>query len=121
MLQIKSMLDVADNTGAKEVAMFMALGFSRKRYARIGDIVNGSVKKALAGSPYKRGDKVVGVVVRTRRAMKREDGSWVRFDSNAMVLLDEEMKPKGTRVFGAVPRELRHKFMRIVTLATEVV
>lgn len=121
MLQIKSRLDVADNSGARIVSMFGVLGYSRKRYARIGDIVRGSVKRALPGSAIKKGDKVTGVVVRTRNPMRREDGTWIRFDSNALVLLDEDMKPKGTRVFGAVPRELRKNFMRIITLATEVV
>jgi large subunit ribosomal protein L14 len=121
MLQIKSILEVADNTGAREISMFGVIGYSRKRYARVGDIVRGSVRKVSPGSPFKKGDKVVAVVVRTRRPIRREDGSWVRFDSNACVLLDAEGMPKGTRVFGAVPRELRRNFMRIVTLATEVV
>lgn len=121
MLQIKSILDVADNTGAKEVSLFNVLGYSHKRYARLGDIFTASVKKAIPGSPIRKGDKVLGVVIRTRRAIRRDDGSWVRFDSNACVLLDAEMKPRGTRVFGAVPRELRKNFLRILTLATEVV
>lgn len=121
MLQIKSILEVADNTGAKEVSLFHVLGYSRKRYARVGDVFTASVKKAVPGSPLKKGDKVLGVVVRTRRPIRREDGSWVRFDSNACVLLDAELKPRGTRVFGAVPRELRRNFLRILTLATEVV
>ena len=121
MLQIKSMLDVADNSGARTVSIFGVLGYSRKRYARIGDIVRGSVRKALPGSPVKKGDKVKGVIVRTRNPMRREDGTWVRFDSNAIVILDDDMKPRGTRVFGAVPRELRKDFMRIITLAAEVV
>jgi large subunit ribosomal protein L14 len=115
------LVDVADNTGAKLVNLFGVLGFSRKRYARVGDIVRASVRRAEAGCPIRKGDKVLGVVVRTRQPMKREDGTWVRFDSNAVVLLDDEMKPRGTRVFGAVPRELRGKFMRILTLAAEVV
>ena len=121
MLQVKSLLDVADNSGARAVVIFGVLGYSRKRYARVGDIVRGSVRKALPGSPLKKGDKVKAVVVRTRNAMKREDGTWIRFDSNALVVLDDDMKPRGTRVFGAVPRELRRNFMRIITLATEVV
>ncbi|OGG45943.1 MAG: 50S ribosomal protein L14 [Candidatus Handelsmanbacteria bacterium RIFCSPLOWO2_12_FULL_64_10] len=121
MLQVKSLLDVADNSGARAVAIFGVLGFSSKRYARVGDIVRGSVKKALPGSPLKRGDKVKGVVVRTRNPFKRNDGTWIRFDSNALVILDDELKPRGTRVFGAVPRELRQNFMRIITLAAEVV
>ena len=121
MLQVKSILDVADNTGARTVSMFGVLGFSNKRYARIGDIVRASVKKVLPGAPLKRGDKVKGVVVRTRNPFRREDGTWVRFDSNAIVLLDDELKPRGTRVFGAVPRELRKNYMRIITLAAEVV
>lgn len=121
MLQVKSLLDVADNSGARIVAIFGVVGYSEKRYARVGDIVRGSVRKALPGGAFKKGDKVKAVVVRTRNPMKREDGTWVRFDSNALVILDDEMKPKGTRVFGAVPRELRQSFMRIITLATEVV
>lgn len=121
MLQIKSIVDVADNTGAKEVGLIQVLGYSRKRYARIGDVCRATVKRCLPGSAIKKGEVVTGVVVRTRNAMRREDGTWVRFDSNAMVLLDTELKPRGTRVFGAVPRELRSKFMRIITLAAEVV
>jgi large subunit ribosomal protein L14 len=121
VLQVKSLLDVADNSGARAVAIFGVIGFAHKRYARIGDVVRGSVKKALPGAALKKGDKVKGVIVRTRNPMRREDGTWVRFDSNALVLLDDEMKPRGTRVFGAVPRELRANFMRIITLATEVV
>lgn len=122
MLQLKSLLDVADNTGAKVVGQIQVLGHSKQRYARIGDLIVATVKKALPGAAIKQGDIVRGVVVRTRAATRREDGTYVRFDSNAMVLLDEDLQnPRGTRIFGAVPRELRAKFMKIISLASEVV
>ena len=122
MIQEQTMLDVADNTGAKLVCCFKVLGGTKRRYARIGDIVIGSVKKALPTGDVKKGDVVRGVIVRTRQAQKREDGSYVRFDSNAIVLLDKDDNPRGTRIFGAVARELRDKnFMKIVSLASEVV
>ncbi len=121
MLQLKSLLDVADNTGAKVVGQIQVLGHSKQRYARIGDLIVATVKKALPGAAIKQGDIVRGVVVRTRAATRREDGTYVRFDSNAMVLLDEDLQnPRGTRIFGAVPRELRAKFMKIISLASEV-
>jgi large subunit ribosomal protein L14 len=121
MIQIKSYLDVADNTGAKLVSCFQVLGNSQQRYGRIGDIIVGSVKKVLPGGALKNGDIVRGVIVRTRASVRRDDGTYVRFDRNAMVLLDDEHNPKGTRIFGAVPRELRKKFMKIISLAAEVV
>lgn len=121
MIMMKTRLDVADNTGAKIVGCIKVLGGTKRRYAYIGDIIVGSVKKALPGSTLKGGDIVRGVVVRTRSPVRREDGSYVRFDSNAMVLLDNENNPRGTRIFGAVPRELRINFMKIISLATEVV
>ena len=122
MIQEQTMLDVADNTGAKLVCCFKVLGGTRRRYARIGDIVIGSVKKALPSGDVKKGDVVRGVIVRTRQAMKREDGSYVRFDRNAIVLLDKDDNPRGTRIFGAVARELRERgFVKIVSLASEVV
>jgi large subunit ribosomal protein L14 len=122
MIQEQTMLDVADNTGAKLVCCFKVLGGTRRRYARIGDIVIGSVKKALPSGDVKKGDVVRGVIVRTKQAMKREDGSYVRFDRNAIVLLDKDDNPRGTRIFGAVARELRAKnFMKIISLASEVV
>ena len=112
MLQLKSILDVADNTGAKLVGQIQVLGHSKQRYARVGDIIVATVKKALPGAAIKQGDVVRGVVVRTKAAIRREDGSYVRFDRNAMVLLDDDGNPKGTRIFGAVPRELRSKLDR---------
>jgi large subunit ribosomal protein L14 len=122
VIQQQTMLDVADNTGAKIVMCFKVLGGTRRRYARIGDIVVGSVKKALPGGDVKKGDVVRGVIVRTRKATRRDDGSYVRFDRNAIVILDKDNNPRGTRIFGAVARELRgKKFMKIVSLASEVV
>ena len=122
MIQMQSRLDVADNTGAKEVGAICVLGGSRRRYGRIGDIIVCSVKKALPGGDVKQGDKVRAVIVRTRSTMPREDGSYVRFDSNAVVLLDANNEPRGSRIFGAVARELRQKnFMKIISLAAEVV
>lgn len=122
MIQMQTRLDVADNTGAKVVMCIKVLGGSRRRYARIGDIVVGTVKKALPSSDVKPGDVVRGVIVRTRDRVRREDGSYVRFDRNAMVILDNDNNPRGTRIFGAVARELREKrFMKIISLAPEVV
>src|SRR5436190_10547291 len=122
MIQMQTYLDVADNTGAKEVQCIKVLGGSRKRYAGIGDVIIASVKKAMPGGDVKPGDVVRGVVVRTKRSVRRDDGSYVRFDSNAMVIIDTEQNPKGTRIFGAVARELRERnFGRIVSLAAEVV
>jgi large subunit ribosomal protein L14 len=114
-------MDVADNTGAKEVMCIQVLGGSKRRVAHLGDVIRASVKKALPGGDVKPGDVVKGVVVRTRVATRRDDGSYVRFDRNALVLLDADDNPRGTRIFGAVPRELRVKFMKIVNLAAEVV
>lgn len=121
MIQIKSILDVADNTGAKLAGCIQMLGDSKRRYGSVGDIVVASVKRAIPGAAIKQGDVVRGVIVRTRAAIRREDGSYVRFDRNAMVLLDNDGNPRGTRIFGAVPRELRNKFMKIISLAAEVV
>src|SRR5438874_8677829 len=123
MIQMYTYLDVADNTGAKECMCIKVLGGSRKRYAGIGDVIIASVKKAIPGGEVKPGDVVRGVVVRTKRAVRRDDGSYVRFDSNAMVILSkEDENPRGTRIFGAVARELREKgFLKIVSLAAEVV
>lgn len=121
MLQVKSRLDVADNTGAKLCTLINVLGFSYKRYARVGDVVNAAVKKVTTGSQIKPGEVVRGVIVRTVSPLRRDDGSWIRFDTNALVLVDEAGNPKGTRVFGPVPRELRQRFMRIISLAPEVV
>jgi large subunit ribosomal protein L14 len=122
MIQAQTMLDVADNTGAKTVMCIKVLGGSRRRYASIGDVVVGSVKKAISGGTVKQGEVVKGVIVRTRRPVRREDGSYVRFDKNAIVLLSPDNEPRGTRIFGAVARELRAKnFMKIISLASEVV
>src|SRR3954468_13176421 len=122
MIQMQTRLNVADNTGAKECMCFKVLGGSRRRYAGLGDIVIASVKKAIPGGDVKPGDVVRGVIVRTKRSTRRDDGSYVRFDRNAMVIIDAEQNPKGTRIFGAVARELRERnFGRIVSLAAEVV
>ena len=121
MIQMYSYLDVADNTGAKEVMCIQVLGGSKRRVAYLGDVIRASVKKALPGGDVKPGDVIKGVVVRTRVATRREDGSYVRFDRNALVLLDNDNNPRGTRIFGPVARELRaKKFMKIVSLAPEV-
>ena len=121
MIQMYTYVDVADNTGAKECMCIKVLGGSRRRYAGIGDIIVASVKKAIPGAEVKPGDVVKAVIVRTRKATRREDGTYVRFDRNAVVLLDADMNPRGTRIFGAVARELRQKFNKIISLAAEVV
>ncbi len=122
MIQMRTKLDVADNTGVKVVQCIHVLGGTRRRYARLGDVIVCSVKKALPSSEIKPGQVVRGVIVRTKRPVRREDGSYVQFDRNAVVLLDNEQNPRGTRIFGAVARELRQKnFMKIVSLAPEVV
>jgi large subunit ribosomal protein L14 len=122
MIQMQSMLDVADNTGAKQVMCIKVLGGTRRRYAHVGDIVVVSIKKTLPGVEIKPGEIARGVIVRTRKSLRREDGSYVRFDRNAIVILDNDRNPKGSRIFGAVARELRQKdFMKIVSLASEVI
>lgn len=122
MIQMRSILDVADNTGAKVVGCIRVLGSSRRRYARIGDIIVCSVKKAIPTSEIKKKAVVRCVLVRTRTATRRPDGSYVRFDNNAVVIIDPDGNPRGTRIFGAVARELRQRnFMKIVSLASEVV
>jgi large subunit ribosomal protein L14 len=122
MIQMQTRLDVADNTGAKVMACIKVLGRSSQKYAGIGDTVVGSVKKALPGAEISQGEVVRAVVVRTKKAVRREDGSYVRFDKNAVVLVDADGNPRGTRIFGAVARELRAKnFMKIISLASEVV
>jgi len=122
MITEETLLDVADNTGARTVKCFKVLGGSRRTYAGVGDIVKGSVQKAIPGSVVKEGEVVEGVIVRTKAPVRRDDGSYVRFDRNAIVLLMEDGNPRGTRIFGAIPRELRAKnFMRIISLAAEVV
>jgi large subunit ribosomal protein L14 len=122
MIQEYTFLDVADNTGAKECMCIKVLGGSKKRYAGLGDVIIASVKKAIPGGDVKPGDVIRGVVVRTKKAYRRDDGSYVRFDRNALVIIDAEQNPRGTRIFGAVARELREKnFTRILSLAAEVV
>ena len=121
MIMLRTKLDVADNTGAKIVGCIKVMGGSKRRYGAVGDIVMGAVKKVMPGGDIKQGDIVRGVIVRTRSALRRDDGSYVRFDHNAIVLLDTENNPRGTRIFGAVPRELRKNFMKIISLAAEVV
>jgi large subunit ribosomal protein L14 len=122
MIQMYTYLDVADNTGAKECMCIKVLGGSRRRYAGLGDVIVASVKKAIPGSDVKQGDVVKGVIVRCKKATRRNDGSYVRFDHNALVLIDADENPRGTRIFGAVARELRESgYAKIVSLAAEVV
>jgi large subunit ribosomal protein L14 len=121
MIQQESRLKVADNTGAKELLCIRVLGGSRRRYARIGDIIVATVKDATPGGVVKKGDVVKAVVVRTVKTTRRKDGSYIRFDENAAVIIKEDKTPTGTRIFGPVARELREKqFMKIVSLAPEV-
>jgi large subunit ribosomal protein L14 len=122
MIQMQTRLSVADNTGAKELFCIKVLGGSRRRTAGVGDIIVCSVKSVIAGSDFKKGAVVKAVVVRTRQPTRRADGSYVRFDGNAAVIIDNDKNPRGTRIFGAVARELREQnFMKIVSLANEVV
>ena len=122
MIQQETRCRVADNTGAKEVLCIRVLGGSGRRYAGIGDVIVGSVKDALPGGAVKKGDVVKAVVVRTAKETRRPDGSYIKFDDNAAVLINEQREPVGTRVFGPVARELRErKFMKIISLAPEVI
>ena len=122
MIQLETELIVADNTGAKKIKCIGIPGGSARRYARVGDVIVGSVKKTIANSEIRKGEVVKAVVVRTRKALRRKDGSYVRFDENAGVLIDAAGNPRGTRIFGSVTRELREKqFMKIISLAPEVV
>ncbi len=121
MIQVESKLEVADNTGAKEIQCIRVLGGTGRRYARVGDIIVISVKDAIPGGTVKKGDVKRAVVVRTRKELRRKDGTYIRFDENAGVLINEAGEPLGTRIFGPVARELREKrFMKIVSLAPEV-
>ncbi len=122
MIQQYTRLRVADNTGAKEIMCIKVLGGSGRRYARAGDIIIASVKATIpGGGTVKKGDVVKAVVVRTKKEVKRKDGSYIRFDENAAVLIDDQKQPRGTRIFGPVAREIREKqFMKIVSLASEV-
>jgi large subunit ribosomal protein L14 len=121
MIQMQSRMTVADNSGAKEVMCIKVLGGSKRRYAGIGDVIKISVKEALPNSKVKKGDVYDAVIVRTKKGVRRRDGSTIRFDSNAAVLLNANLQPLGTRIFGPVTRELRsERFMRIISLAPEV-
>ena len=121
MVQIQTLLNVADNSGARRIQCIKVLGDSKRRYASIGDIISCSVKMAIPGGSVKKGDVVKAVVVRTKKEFARRDGSYIRFDENAAVLLNRDMEPVGTRIFGPVARELRERnYMRIISLAPEV-
>ncbi len=121
MIQVQSMLIVADNSGAKTIMCIRCLGGSRRKYAGIGDIIVAAVKSAIPQAPIKKGDVVKAVIVRTVRPLRREDGTYIRFDENSAVIIDDNNEPKGTRIFGPVARELRDKnFMKIISLAPEV-
>ena len=121
MIQQQTLMKVADNTGAKEIMCIRVLGGSGRRYANIGDVVVASVKKATPGGVVKKGDVVKAVVVRTASGLRRDDGTYIRFDENAAVIIKEDKNPKGTRIFGPVARELREKdYTKILSLAPEV-
>ena len=121
MIQMRSILDVADNSGAKSVQCIKVLGGSRRRYANIGDVIKVTIKEAVPRGKVRKGEVFNAVVVRTRKGVRRPDGSLIRFDGNAAVLLDKQLQPVGTRIFGPVTRELRtERFMKIVSLAPEV-
>ena len=122
MVQMESYLKVADNTGAKEIHCIRVLGGSKRKFGNIGDVIVASVRKAAPGGTVKKGDVVKAVIVRSKRGVRREDGSYVRFDENAAVIIKEDRNPKGTRIFGPVARELREKdYMKILSLAPEVI
>ena len=122
MIQGESYLKVADNTGAKEIHTIRVLGGSKRKFGNIGDVIVASVRKAAPGGTVKKGEVVKAVIVRTKRGVRREDGSYVRFDENAAVIIKEDRNPRGTRIFGPVARELREKdFMKILSLAPEVI
>ena len=122
MIQMESYLKVADNTGAKEIHCIRVLGGSRRKFGNIGDVIVASVRKAAPGGTVKKGDVVKAVIVRTKRGVRRDDGTYVRFDENAAVIIKEDRNPKGTRIFGPVARELREKdYMKILSLAPEVI
>ncbi len=120
MVQMQTYLKVADNTGAKEIMCIRVLGGTRRRYANIGDVIVASVKKTIPGSAVKKGEVVKAVIVRSKSGLRREDGSYIRFDENAAVIIREDKNPRGTRIFGPVARELRDKgYLRILSLAPE--
>ncbi len=121
MIQMRTNLEVADNSGAKRVQCIKVLGGSRRRYATVGDVIVVSVQEAIAGAKVKKGETARAVIVRTRREQSRADGSYIKFDENSAVLVNKENEPVGTRIFGPVARELRgKKFMKIISLAPEV-
>ena len=121
MIQMRTMLDVADNSGARKVGCIKVLGSSKRKYASLGDVIVVSVKDAIPNSKIKKGDVVKAVVVRTKKAVRRSDGSYIKFDDNSAVLINPQNEPIGTRIFGPVARELRAKnFMKIISLAPEV-
>ena len=121
MVQQESYLRVADNTGAKELKCIRVLGGSTRRYGNLGDVIVASVRKAAPGGMVKKGDVVRAVIVRTKKGLRRQDGSYIRFDENAAVIIKEDKNPRGTRIFGPVARELREKdYMKILSLAPEV-
>ena len=120
MVQMQTYLKVADNTGAKEIMCIRVLGGTRRRYARVGDVIVASVKKSTPGGVVKKGDVVKAVIVRTKSALRREDGSYIRFDENAAVIIRDDKNPRGTRIFGPVARELRESgYTKILSLAPE--
>ena len=122
MIQQESYLKVADNTGAKEIHCIRVLGGSKRKFGNIGDVIVASVRKAAPGGTVKKGEVVKAVIVRTKRGIRREDGTYVRFDENAAVIIKEDRNPRGTRIFGPVARELRDRdFMKILSLAPEVI
>ena len=122
MIQQETRLNVADNTGAKQVLCIKVLGGSRKKYDQLGDVIVISIKKAIPNSNLKKGEVHKAVVVRTKKELRRKDGSYIRFDDNAVVIINDQKEPRGTRVFGPVARELREKqFMKILSLAPEVI
>ena len=122
MIQLRTYLNVADNSGAKKIMCFTVLGGTKRRYASVGDVIVAAVKEAIPDSPIKKGEVVKAVIVRTKKEYRRIDGSYIRFDDNAAVLIDEQKNPKGTRIFGPVARELREKdYMKIISLAPEVI
>ena len=122
MIQQETFLKVADNTGAKEIKCIRVLGGSKRKFGNIGDVIVASVRKAAPGGTVKKGEVVKAVIVRTKRGIRREDGTYVRFDENAAVIIKEDKNPRGTRIFGPVARELRERdYMKILSLAPEVI
>jgi len=121
MIQVQTMLKVADNSGAKVIQCIKVLGGTRRRYAGLGDVIVGAVKEAIPGAQVKKSEKVRAVIVRVASNCRRPDGSYIRFDENAVVVINDQLNPRGTRIFGPVARELREKnFMKIISLAPEV-